>query len=135
MKYPVHKDPLKMHQDRVSDTIKRGFISYLFLFGPRVFLNQDELTVSLLLLEAKKERPGCMDRAYEEREMHHTLFGQNQPADMRDRGFQTPGYSLAALLRACESREETPHTHAGHTRALRVSEGAQHYEILFRVIF
>lgn len=98
-------------------------------------MNQDVLRVSLLPLEAKKERLGCMDRVYEERGMHRMLFDQIQPGDMRDRGFQKPEYSLAVLLRVCESRGGILHTHVDHIQAQRVSGEAPHCEILFQVIF
>jgi hypothetical protein len=76
-----------------------------------------------------------MDQACEVRGMHHTLFGQNQPEDMKAQEFQKPEYFLVVLLRAYESREEILHTHADCIRVLPASVKALYYEILSQVIF
>jgi hypothetical protein len=106
----------------------------LFRFDPQVSLSQDAHRVCLLLLEAKKERPDYMGRAYGVKEMHHTLFDRIRLGDKRDRGFQKPEYFSAVPLKACENRGGILRTHADHIKSLQESEEARCYEILFRVI-
>jgi hypothetical protein len=66
--------------------------------------------------------------------MHHMLFDQNQPEDMRAPRSQMLEYSLVVPQKVCENKAKILHTHADYSQALQVSEGAQHYALLFQVI-
>jgi hypothetical protein len=76
-----------------------------------------------------------MDQACEVRGMHHTLFGQNQPEDMKAQEFQKTVCSLVVPLKAYENRGGILHIHADCIRVLPASVKALYYEILSQVIF
>jgi hypothetical protein len=130
----------KPHPEKIQDESNaicsfRFSYFYPFRFDFQDVLSPGEVRDGLLLLEAMKEQPDCMDRVYGEREMNHTPFGQILLGDRRGRESQTLEYFLVVLLRVYANKEEILRIHADHIRALQVSEVALHCEILFQVIF